>query len=74
MDARDRWLTQQGQTGAWVEIDDNEQMVYVDLECTDVPDTKQFVKDCHHLAGELGYGILFNGLTADGRIPEQADR
>jgi hypothetical protein len=54
------WRTQQGQTGTWVEIDDNEQMVYVDVDCTDVPDLKTFVRGCHHLAGELGYGIAFN--------------
>lgn len=46
--------------GAWVEVDDNEQMVYVDVSCTDVPDLKQFVKGCHYLACELGYGIAFN--------------
>ena len=59
-----RSVTQQGQTGAWVEVDDNEEMVFVDVSCSDVPDLKEFVRGCHWLAGELGYGIAFNEARA----------
>lgn len=65
--ARIAAITPAGSRGVWVEIDDNEELVLVDLQCTDIPDRKQlkkFVHDCHELAGNLGYGIVFNEARA----------